>query len=93
MHGVIQAEVRYSISMARGWESKSVEDQLEQREEAANADKKKTTNAADAGKQRARQLLQLKRERILAERTSSPLRRNALGAALKAIEGELSALG
>jgi hypothetical protein len=83
--------------MARGWESKSVEDQVEQqaeqREEAAKAASKHVVRAAGAEQARARQMLQLKRERILSEKTSHPARRAALQAALKDIEAELQKLG
>ncbi|MHB8302545.1 MAG: hypothetical protein ACYDC6_06895 [Acidobacteriaceae bacterium] len=79
--------------MARGWENKSAEDQAEehaeQRAEAAKAVTKKAVNKADAVQSRARQILQLKRERVLSERTSSPMRRAALQAALQEIEAEL----
>ena len=83
--------------MARGWESKSVEEQLEQQEEqrqqATKVASKDEMRVADAEKARARQMLQLKRERILSEKTSHPARRSALQAALKDIEAELQALG
>lgn len=83
--------------MARGWESKSVEEQLEQREEqkeqAAKAASKYVVQAAGAEQARTRQMLLLKRERILAEKTSHPARRSALQAALKDIEAELQKLG
>lgn len=82
--------------MARGWESKSTEEQVEQqmeeRAEAAKAATKKVTTAADAEQSRARQLLELKRERILSEKTSHPARRAALQAALKDVEKELQQL-
>ncbi len=45
-----------------------------------------------ATRQRARQDLELKREHILAARTSSPHRRAALEAALSDIEAELARL-
>lgn len=93
---VIQASFRYSVYMARGWESKSAEEQeeqqIEQRAEAAKAVSKKKVTAADAVQSRARQVLELKRERILAEKTSHPVRRTALLAALKEVESELHQL-
>jgi len=49
--------------------------------------------AADAERKRQRQALELQRERILSERTSSPHRRSALEAALLEIEEKLSELG
>ena len=48
--------------------------------------------AAGAEQARARQMLRLKRERILSEKTSHPARRSALQAALKDIEAELQKL-
>ncbi|HWF67710.1 MAG TPA: hypothetical protein VN670_10405 [Acidobacteriaceae bacterium] len=82
--------------MARGWESKSAEEQVEQqmeeRAEAAKAATKKGPTAADAEQSRARQLLELKRERILSEKTSHPARRAALQAALQDVEKELQQL-
>lgn len=81
--------------MARGWESNSAEEQAaqqeEQRSEAAKGGKKQLA-AADAAHARARQLLELKRERILSEKTSHPVRRAALQAALAEIETELARL-
>jgi len=83
--------------MARGWESKSAEEQVEQqieeRAEAAKGVAKKAVTAAGAVQARARQLLELKRERILSEKTSHPARRAALQAALQEIEGEIQRLG
>ena len=91
--GVIPARVRYSVYMARGWESKSAEEQqdqqIEQRAEAAKAATNKQLTAAGAVQLRARNLLELKRERILSEKTSHPARRAALQAALQEVEAEL----
>ena len=97
MAGVIHSLIRYSVYMARGWESKSVEDQVEQqaeqREQAAKVASKDGMRAAGAEQARARQMLQLKRERILSEKTSHPARRSALQAALKDIAAQLQKLG
>lgn len=86
----------YSVYMARGWESKSAEEladqQIEQRAEAAKATARKDVTAADATQARAKQLLELKRERILSEKTSHPARRTALQAALQDVERELRQL-
>jgi hypothetical protein len=76
--------------MARGWESKSVEEQVEQRTSEVSAKPPKTgQDAIDANL--ATRNLELQRERILDERTSSPIRRKALEAALADIEAKLSA--
>lgn len=82
--------------MARGWESKSVEDQVEQKAQNSPGPDagalKAVEIAAKAAKTRQRQELELQRERILDERTSNPVRRAALEAALAEIEHKLSAL-
>lgn len=79
--------------MARGWESKSVEEQQSQgKEEPARPDPG-AAKAAEAERMRQRQALELQRERILSERTSSPHRRAALSEALAGIEEKLAELG
>ena len=50
-------------------------------------------NVEAAERKRQRQALELQRERILSERTSSPHRRSALTLALADIEEKLSELG
>jgi hypothetical protein len=77
--------------MSRGWESKSVEEQQAQ----AMAPKldKQALHAQEADRKRQRQDLELQRERILSERTSSPHRRTALTNALADIEEKLAELG
>lgn len=64
--------------------------------EKSEAEKPATANEnriAERDRQRKLQGLQLQRERILSERTSSPHRRSALEAALLEIETQLSELG
>jgi hypothetical protein len=82
--------------MARGWESKSVEEQVEQKTQDSlgpGSDAKRAQELiAKAAKMRQRQELELQRERILDERTSNPVRRAALEAALKEIESRLASL-
>jgi hypothetical protein len=77
--------------MARGWESKSVEEQLAEKESAPlSADETaRRARLAQANHQRERQSLELQREKILNERTSNPIRRAALEAALADIEAKL----
>lgn len=80
--------------MSKGWESKNVE-----QEQAATAERLNTaaTHAAagrdDATKKRHIQGLELQRERLLSERTSSPHRRSALEMAVATIERDLEQLG
>ena len=50
-------------------------------------------HALDAERKRQRQALELQRERVLSERTSSPHRRTALTNALADIEEKLAELG
>ncbi len=85
----------YSQSMARGWESKSVEEQVERQRtaEPARGSKPRAEQAAAlAAKAREREALELQRERILSERTSNPIRRKALQAALAEIEAKIAEL-
>jgi len=87
--------------MARGWESKSVEEQM------ANAPERKPAGAHEAtmteserrlaaenraATERKRQSLNLQRENILSQRTSNPQRRAALAVALAEIEQLIKAL-
>jgi len=81
--------------MSKGWESKSVEEQQAE----ASAPKLSSSNVtpearrAEAEKKRRIQALEMQRERVLSERTSSPHRRSALELALATIEVELEQLG
>jgi hypothetical protein len=80
--------------MARGFDSKSVEDQIAEGQHQKETDAKKQQAARDtASVARERQSLELQKERILSERTSSPHRRHALEAALADIEKRIAALG
>jgi hypothetical protein len=84
--------------MARGWESKSVEEQMATSQQQSSIF---SGSAQDLRKQqtdkahRARQIqeLSLQREFILTQRTSNPGRRAALEAALAQIEAKIEALG
>jgi hypothetical protein len=83
--------------MANGWESKSVESQqaepITPEQHNAKVVEIRGNIAADAELKRKRQALELQRERILSERTSSPHRRSALANALADIEEKLAELG
>jgi hypothetical protein len=81
--------------MSKGWESKSVE---EQQAEAATAKPAKPeidrdTARVTAERKRRIQALEMQREHVLSQRTSSPHRRSALELALADIERELQQLG
>ncbi|WP_238398343.1 hypothetical protein [Edaphobacter sp. 12200R-103] len=77
--------------MSRGWESKSVEEQ--QAQAAASKPDAQKNDAEIAEHKRRVQALEMQRERILSERTSSPHRRSALANALADIEEKLAELG
>ena len=82
--------------MARGWESKSVEEQMSEVSPKATQENgealKKSAAAEKAVIARRRQALELQREHILAQRTSNTHRRAALAAALEQVEAQLTAL-
>jgi hypothetical protein len=85
----------YHKGMARGWESKSVEEQQSAADLTASGvlvDAAKRSSLEKAKRERQKQELDLQRERILSERTSSPVRRAALQAALADIESRLTHL-
>jgi hypothetical protein len=86
-------ELTYHRDMARGWESKSVEEQQSSVDLAAStAEGRRKNDLERAQRERQRQELDLQRERILSERTSSPVRRAALEAALADIESRMALL-
>jgi hypothetical protein len=78
--------------MAKGWESKSVEEQAAEKQDEDLRVATRGAAVLDSSLQRERQSLSLQRERILDERTSNPHRRAALVAALEEIEGRLARL-
>lgn len=79
--------------MARGWESKSVEDQLEERERAKREAAVPVSTEAPEHRQR-REALQLTRSRLLAQINAarSDAHRQMLEQSLLAIDEELAAL-
>ncbi len=88
--------------MARGWESKSVEEQMASVMEAPVADsgnrmvteeERRAAELQRTTRERQIQALNLQRENILSQRTSNPGRRAALEAALAHIEAQIQSLG
>jgi hypothetical protein len=80
--------------MSKGWESKNVEEQQAQQDQQAAKPEGNPADAASAAERKRRiQALEMQRERVLSERTSSPHRRSALELALATIERELEQLG
>jgi hypothetical protein len=84
--------------MARGWESKSIEEQRSRSADDVTAglsqDERLRLAAQErAARERQKQSLELQRELILSQRTSNPGRRAALEAALKQIEAQIESIG
>lgn len=77
--------------MARGWEKEDVDVP----EQAAPVKPTTPQDQQRSEREKKRRIgeLELQRERVLSERTSSPHRRSALEAALLEIERELGELG
>ncbi|HWA95445.1 MAG TPA: hypothetical protein VG844_12660 [Terracidiphilus sp.] len=66
---------------------------LEIGSETMTEEQKRRAQQERAARERQKQSLNLQKEQILSQRTSSPVRRQALEAALKHIESQLEALG
>jgi hypothetical protein len=84
--------------MARGWESKSVEEQMANVLEgsgmiATNDENRRVAELHRAGRERQKQSLDLQRQNILSQRTSHPARRAALEDALAQIDAQIAAIG
>ncbi len=88
--------------MARGWESKSVEEQMASSQQFAPAysgvglsrkeEAKREAEHQRTQRLRQKQALDLQKENILSQRTSNPARRSALEAALNEIEAQIAQL-
>lgn len=80
--------------MAKGWESKSVEDQIQNSEERESGKRRTQASPAQAEMRRRKNLLVLSRTRVEAElRTAADQRyRDQLSRALTDIEAQIAAL-
>jgi hypothetical protein len=80
--------------MARGWESKSVEGQIESFDGERSVEIKKHSTTVQADLQRKKESLRLARARVLRdlEATQNPRYRDILNAALADLEGKLTGL-
>ena len=80
--------------MARGWESKSIESQIEAAEERKSAARAAATDAAEVERKRKRDSLLLSRTRILndIEQARNPKYQETLKAALKHLDDKLAEL-
>ena len=79
--------------MARGWESKSVEEQIElAAEKAANIKTERKVNEADAAKKRELESLQLSRSRVAQDiaASSNPRYREQLQKSLEFLDEKLA---
>ena len=78
--------------MARGWESKGVESQIE--EQFDTGERKRSLTPAEMERERQRSSLELSRRRIVKEleTAKTPVHRTALEHALAHLDGELSRL-
>jgi hypothetical protein len=81
----------YNEVMARGWESKAVESQIESAERRVPAPRGKQASAQDLDLLRKRESLTLSRTRVLRELETSqnPRYRNLMQKALDDLDGEL----
>jgi hypothetical protein len=88
--------------MARGWESKSVEEQMANalgnpvaasEDEPMNEEERRSAEQRRAARTRRKQGLKLQRENILSQKTVNPGRRAALEAALAQIDAQLQSMG
>jgi hypothetical protein len=77
--------------MARGWESKSVEAQIEEKSTSSNQSSNKPASHAEIHRKSQRANLQLSRQRILQELESSTNERYSemLRRSLKELDGQL----
>jgi hypothetical protein len=80
--------------MARGWESKDVESQVEDRKAVSEYSDKMQKNADDARKEQERRGLKLSRTRVLndLESATNPNHRKSLEAALAHLDQKLADL-
>lgn len=80
--------------MARGWESKSIESQIEAAEERKSAARAAAIDAAQVERKRQRDSLLLSRTRILhdIEQARNPRYQETLKAALKHLDDKLAEL-
>jgi hypothetical protein len=80
--------------MARGWESKDVESQVDAAEERAARAKLPNLSPEEAARNRERESLELSRKRVLhdIEATQNPRYRATLEAALKHLDEKIAAL-
>jgi hypothetical protein len=89
-----RATVGYTADVARGWESKSVEDQISEREAEAEKSRKKQASREEAEQQARRESILLARSRTVAvlESTTDERYRALLKRTLEHLDSELAKL-
>lgn len=80
--------------MARGWESKAVEDQVQEQQSNDSKVSKQPAGASELEQRRRKEVLQLSRVRVQRdlESTQNPRYRDQLTRALSDIDAQLAAL-
>lgn len=80
--------------MARGWESKSIEDQIERAEERKEQAHAQKLNDEEVGRQRQRESLELSRTRVLQdlENAKHPRHREMLNESLRFLDEKILAV-
>jgi hypothetical protein len=80
--------------MARGWESKAVESQIESAEQEGEASKQPNLSVADLQKKKQRELLELSRTRVLRDLESArnTRYRQMMESALRHLDDQIAAL-
>jgi len=88
----VSAREYYNASMARGWESKSVEAQQEEASAKSNRSGKRKMSAEEAAAFREKENLRLARQRVLQqlEGSSNPRHKKVLLDALAALDKKLA---
>jgi hypothetical protein len=84
----------YNQSVARGWESKSVEAQQAEASQASSEKRSKKMSAGDAARLREKESLRLSRQRVLQQIqvSQNPRHRVALEQALSDLDAKLKAI-
>jgi len=85
----------YNLAMARGWESKSVEEQIAEREESKNTPKVNKLTANQREIQQKREQLLLMRTKVLTtlQTARNEIYRRQQEEALKHLDAELARIG
>ncbi len=94
VHGLLRRPVVHNQGMARGWESKSVESQMESAESERESARRRAMTAGELARERERKSLELSRTRVLRElaEARNARHRQMLETALAHLDGKISEL-